>query len=61
MRRPDPDPLMARGPEQTGPRRRYDREVGPEDKLYESGRPPRQNARYGEDTRMYRKLRVTAS
>ncbi|MGW4505717.1 hypothetical protein ACWENO_13865 [Streptomyces sp. NPDC004436] len=52
---------MSRGPEQTGPRRRYDREVGPDDKYFEPGRPPGQNARYGEDTRMYRRARVRAS
>jgi hypothetical protein len=61
MRHLDPDPPMARGPEQTGPSRRYDRAVGPDDKLYEPGRPPRQNARFGEDTRMYRRARVRAS
>lgn len=61
MRRPEPDPPMSRGPEQTGPRRRYDREVGPDDKYFEPGRPPGQNARYGEDTRMYRRARVRAS
>lgn len=61
MRRGDPDPLMSRGPEQTGPRRRYEQQGAPHDKDYEPGRPTGQNARYGEDTRMYRKLRVTAS
>jgi hypothetical protein len=52
---------MARGPEQAGPRRRYERAVAPHDKDFEPGRPTGQNARYGEDTRLYRRLRVTDS
>lgn len=60
MRRPEPDPPYSR-PGADRPRSRYDRQVAPEDHLYEPGRPPSQNARFGEDTRMYRKLRVTAS
>lgn len=61
MRRGDPDPPMSRGPEQTGPRHRYDRAVAPHDKDFEPGRPTGQNARYGEDTRLYRRLRIIAS
>lgn len=60
MRCPEPDPPHSR-PGADRPRSRYDMQVAPEDKLYEPCRPPGQNARYGEDTRMYRKLRVTAS
>lgn len=60
-RRDEPSPERARPNETTHPRRRYDRQVAPEDKLYEPGRPPSQNARYGEDTRMYRRAQVKAS
>jgi hypothetical protein len=61
MRRGDPSPPMARGPAQTAPRRRYERAVAPHDKDFEPGLPTGQNARYGEDTRLYRRLRVTDS
>jgi hypothetical protein len=47
--------------EATGPRTRHDWVVAPDDKFMEPGRPGGQNARANEDTRMYRKLRVTAS
>jgi hypothetical protein len=60
MGRREPGPLRARD-ESTRPFSRYDRQVAPEDHLFEPGRPAGQNARYGEDTRLYRKLRVTAS
>jgi hypothetical protein len=60
MRRGEPSPPRAR-PGRTRPFGRCDRQVAPEDHLYEPGRPANQNARYGEDTRMYRKLRVTDS
>lgn len=47
--------------EASGPRTRYDRVVGPDDKFMEPGRPAGQNARANEDTRMYRRARVRAS
>lgn len=61
MRRGDPSPPRARDNERTRPFGRYDQQVAPDDKLFEPGRPPRQNARFGEDTRMYRQSRVRAS
>lgn len=60
MGRPEPDPPQSR-PGADRPRSRYDMQVAPGDKHFEPCRPPGQNARYGEDTRTYRKLRVTAS
>lgn len=60
MGRREPDPLRPR-PGADRPRSRYDQQVAPHDKDYEPGRPSGQNARYGEDTRMYRRARVRAS
>lgn len=60
MRRGEPSPPRARD-EWSRPRSRCDMQVAPEDKFYEPGRPSGQNARYGEDTRTYRRARVTAS
>lgn len=60
MRNRDPRPPRARD-ERTHPFARHDRQVAPEDKFYEPGRPAGQNARHGEDTRLYRRLRVTDS
>jgi len=61
MRRGEPSLPRARDNERTRPFGRCDRQVAPEDHLYEPGRPTGQNARYGEDTRMYRRARVRAS
>ena len=61
MGRGEPSPPRARDNERTRPFGRYDRQVAPEDHLYEPGRPARQNPRYGEDTRLYRNRNVTAS
>ncbi|NXY98801.1 hypothetical protein HYE82_31365 [Streptomyces sp. BR123] len=61
MRRGEPAPPRARDSERTRPFNRADRQVAPEDHLYEPGRPAGQNARHGEDTRLYRKRDVKAS
>lgn len=60
MRRSEPTPPRARD-EMTGPRTRLDQQIAPEDQFFEPGRPPKQNPRHGEDTRLYRRTRVTAS
>jgi hypothetical protein len=60
MGRREPSPPRARDNERTRPFGRFDRQVAPEDHLYEPGRPAK-NPRYGEDTRLYRRLRVTSS
>ena len=60
MARREPSPPRARD-ESTRPFARYDRQVAPEDHLYEPGRPAKQNGRYGEDTRTYRRAHVRAS
>lgn len=61
MRRGDPNPPRARDNERTRPFGRIDRQVAPEDADFEPGRPPRQNARHGEDSRLYRRTQVTSS
>lgn len=60
MRRGEPAPPRARD-EMTGPFGRIDQQVAPHDRDFEPCRPPKQNARHGEDTRLYRRTRVKAS
>lgn len=60
MGRREPSAPQARD-ESTRPFSRHDRQVAPEDHLYEPGRPAGQNARHGESAGLYRRARVRAS